>query len=54
MMEMLALRLGARLAASRGLVVYSDCAAALGSLRRRQRKKVKTSSYWQLDMLLDL
>jgi hypothetical protein len=54
MTEMLALGLGARLAASRGLVVYSDCAAALGSLRRRQRKKVKSSPYWQLDMLLDL
>ena len=54
MTEMLALGLGARLACSRGLGVYSDCAAALGSLRRRQGKKVKTSSYWQLDMLLDL
>jgi len=54
MTEMLALGLGARLACSRGLVVYSDCAAALGSLRRRQGKKVKTSPYWQLDMLLDL
>ena len=54
MTEMLALSLGARLAESNGLVVHSDCAAALGSLRRRQSKKVKTSPYWQLDMLMDL
>jgi hypothetical protein len=54
MTEMLALSLGARLAEARNLVVHSDCAAALGSLRRRQSKKVKTSPYWQLDMLMDL
>jgi hypothetical protein len=52
MTEMLALSLGARLAEARNLVVHSDCAAALGSLRRRQSKKVKTSPYWQLDMLM--
>jgi len=54
MTEMLALGLGVRLAEANGLVVHSDCAAALGSLRRRQSKRVKSSPYWQLDMLLDL
>jgi len=54
MTEMLALGLGVRLAQSDNLTVYSDCAAALGSLRLRQAKKVKSSPYWQLGMLLDL
>jgi len=40
MTEMLALGLGVRLAQSDNLTVYSDCAAALGSLRLRQAKKI--------------
>jgi len=54
MTEMVALALGARLAEQSGVVVHSDCAAALASLRMRQAKKVKMSPYWQLRMLLDL
>jgi len=54
MTEMVALSLGVRLAATRGQVVYSDCAAALGSLRQLQAKKFHTSPYWQLDLFLDL
>ena len=54
MTEMLALALGARLAEAKGVIVHSDCAAALGSLRQRQNKRVHSSPYWQLDMLLDL
>jgi len=54
MTEMVALALGARLAEAQRVVVHSDCAAALASLRLRQAKKVKMSPYWQLGMLLDL
>jgi len=54
MTEMVALALGARLAEKSGVVVHSDCAAALATLRLRQARKVKTLPYWQLGMLLDL
>jgi len=54
MTEMVALALGARLAEAENVVVHSDCAAALASLRLRQSKRVKMSPYWQLGMLLDL
>jgi hypothetical protein len=54
MTEMVALSLGVRLASSRSQVVYSDCAAALGSLRQLQAKKFHTSPYWMLDIFLDL
>ena len=54
MTEMVALSLGVRLAAQGGQVVFSDCAAALGSFRQIQAKKFHMSPYWQLDMFLDL
>ena len=54
MTKMVALSLGVLLAAVGGQVVYSDCAAALGSLRQLQAKKFHTSPYWQLDLFLDL
>jgi len=54
MTEMVALALGARLAEAANVVVHSDCASALATLRSRQAKRVKTSPYWQLGMLLDL
>jgi len=54
MTEMVALALGARLAEAENIVVHSDCAAALASLKLRQAKRVKQSPYWQLGMLLDL